>query len=478
MSEGPFAGRSVVSIVLPEADPTLGGQLALLELERAAFEAELGAPVAFSTDDPGTGARWLLSLDEGEDAASTSWEPGHDTIESRAADLGGLFEALNLWRTVRRQGGGRVDAVDCETSEAAVARVVTEVADTYPAFELRGLDWDAICARHVGAVREADDVTAALQRWVAELQDSHTWIWPGHAPLPYALHLAGRHAVFTRAPEGTAAHDAGVRPGWLLVEVDGEPPDTADWLARTAAPPHARPFLAGRRLLAGPAGTPRTLAAAHDGITAVWEEAPGPPPGPVVTWRRLEPETGYLRIEAWLEGAGVDAAVDAALADLRACGALVLDLRANPGGSLVLATRTRDRFLREPTSLGSIRYSTGDGGLTPHLPLTAEPADAAARWHGRLVVLTDELTFSSSEDFLLGLQGLEHVHVVGRPSGGGSGRPRSLRLLPGTTLTVSTALTYDRRGHCVEGAGLPVDLHVPFAADATHDAPLDLARSG
>jgi carboxyl-terminal processing protease len=77
-----------------------------------------------------------------------------------------------------------------------------------------------------------------------------------------------------------------------------------------------------------------------------------------------------------------------------------------------------------------------------------------------LIVLTDELTFSSSEDFLLGLQGLPHVAVVGRRSGGGSGRPRSLRLLPGWLLTVSTALTYDREGRCVEGAGIPVDVEV------------------
>ncbi len=50
--------------------------------------------------------------------------------------------------------------------------------------------------------------------------------------------------------------------------------------------------------------------------------------------------------------------------------------------------------------------------------------------------------------------------VVGEPSGGGSGRPRSLRLLPGWTLTVSTALTYDREGRCIEGAGIPVDVRL------------------
>ena len=84
--------------------------------------------------------------------------------------------------------------------------------------------------------------------------------------------------------------------------------------------------------------------------------------------------------------------------------------------------------------------------------------------------LTDALTLSASEDALLGLQGLPHVRVVGTPSGGGSGRPRTLRLLPGQTLTVSTALTYDRCGRCVEGAGIPVDVPAAEAPPAP-DAP-------
>jgi C-terminal processing protease CtpA/Prc len=178
------------------------------------------------------------------------------------------------------------------------------------------------------------------------------------------------------------------------------------------------------------------------------------------TWSRLDAERGYVQIRVWAAGQGIDESVDEAFAGLAGLATLVLDLRGNPGGNLLLATRTRDRFLREPTTLGSIRYSTGEGRLSERFPLVAEPAPAEKRWAGRLVVLTDPLTFSSSEDFLLGLQGLDHVTVVGAPSGGGSGRPRSLRLLPGWTLTVSTALTYDREGHCIEGAGVPVDVAV------------------
>jgi carboxyl-terminal processing protease len=135
-----------------------------------------------------------------------------------------------------------------------------------------------------------------------------------------------------------------------------------------------------------------------------------------------------------------------------------MDLRGNAGGSLVSATATRDRFLRSEAELGFIRYSDGMGCLSSPTPLVAAPSESGRRWTGRLVVLTDPLTCAASEDFLLGLQGLDHVKVIGAATAGASGRPRSVKLLPGWELTVSTALTYDRAGHCVEGSGIPVDV--------------------
>jgi carboxyl-terminal processing protease len=471
--------RGPVTIVLPEQDPDLSGSLELLRLERPGLEAELGGPVEFAHDDPGSGRRWLLRLDEGHAGPpATAWDRDAGLIESKARDFGGLFEALNLWRAVRRQGGGSVEAADCADVEEAVSRVVDEVADTYPAFELRRLDWEKICACHAAGVCASEDPLPLLQTWLAELEDSHTWVWPGHENLPYSLRLAPGEAVLVRVPEHSSGFAAGVRRGWRLTAIDGEPVDAPHWLRRTAAPPHSHPYLAGRRLLAGPAGVSRTLTATGpDGSEVSWTDEPSPrPAGEIVSWHRLDSGAGYLRIEAWVEGAGVDEAVDAAFGELRGrCDRVVLDLRANPGGSLTLACRTRDRFLRERTELGSIRYSTGGGGLSDPSPIVGEPAEHGRRWTGSLVVLTDELTFSSSEDFLLGLQGLPHVAVVGRPSGGGSGRPRAMRLLPGWTLTISTALTYDRAGRCVEGAGIPVDVVVPDDVSSEVDAVLAAA---
>ncbi|MBN6056813.1 hypothetical protein JYK22_33105, partial [Nonomuraea sp. RK-328] len=50
---------------------------------------------------------------------------------------------------------------------------------------------------------------------------------------------------------------------------------------------------------------------------------------------------------------------------------------------------------------------------------------------------------------------------------------RSLRPLPGWALTVSTALTYDRTGHCVKNNGIPVD--VAIRSDGTGHAQEDPA---
>lgn len=116
----------------------------------------------------------------------------------------------------------------------------------------------------------------------------------------------------------------------------------------------------------------------------------------------------------------------------------------------------RGRFLREPTTLGSFRFSTGTGTLATARPLHAEPSPSV-RWPGRATILVDEMTYSAAEDFVFGLQGLEHITVLGSPTGGGSGRPRVIPLFDDLILTVSTALTYDRTGHCIELNGLPVD---------------------
>ena len=154
--------------------------------------------------------------------------------------------------------------------------------------------------------------------------------------------------------------------------------------------------------------------------------------------------------------------LDAAFAGLAGCSRLIVDLRGNIGGQLIAALRFRDRFLLEPTVLGCVRFSMGDGLFSDPEPIVGEPAKDGPRWHKPMRFLVDRQTYSASEDAILGLGALPHVEIVGEPTGGGSGRPRSIHLSPEVTASVSTALTYDLRGRCIEGAGVAVDRALPM----------------
>ncbi len=466
----PFIGADVVSIVLPY-DSTLRGAgaladfAALLRRERRELEVELGASVRFVAADPGDGPRFLIgpascnpavaryARHHDVDEAGLWLDRDRHVLVANAPNLDGIREAINLLRTLSMGGAEEAVVADCRDRAEVISRIETEVGWTYPAFALRGLDWVAICARHRDKVRDAHDPLSAMRRWLAELQDCHTWATTSPPPvaLPYAVWVTPAAATFVHVPPGTAAWEAGVRVGDALVGVDA-----AEWWAQTGAPVHARPLMAGYRLLAGPVGATRVFTArTPTGHLHAWTEAATlNPPFPSVSWRRLPSGTAYLRIAAWRDD--MDAALDAAFDELTGTDRLIVDLRRNVGGNLVRALAFRDRFLRHRTVLGGIRFSTGDGGLAVPTSIVGEPSPRG-RWPGVVRFLTDPLTYSASEDVLLGLQGLAHVQVIGEPSGGGSGRPRTLRLLAGQMLRVSTALTYDRQGRCIEGVGIPVD---------------------
>lgn len=130
-----------------------------------------------------------------------------------------------------------------------------------------------------------------------------------------------------------------------------------------------------------------------------------------------------------------------------------------------MAHALRDRFLPDRRVCGYVRHTEPGRRLGPWEPLWGEPSEAT-RWDGPARFLTSPLSYSASEDAILGLQGLPHVQVVGEPSGGGSGRNRRLRLLPGWRLTISTGITWDARGRRVERLGVPVD--VPVTVDRAH----------
>jgi carboxyl-terminal processing protease len=296
---------------------------------------------------------------------------------------------------------------------------------------------------------------------VAELEDAHTAVRSTEKVVPpsFRPRVADGRVILHEVPEDSAAWRAGVREGYRLSDVDVE-------LAgqRIGATPHHRPFAVPFRLLSGEAEASADFAAVGPkGDLLRWTESYQPPDlDSLVAWRRLPSGAGYLRIKQWSSSDHLDELIDEAFSDFCNAPGLVVDLRGNPGGSVSVAAGFRDRFLCQRTLLGTIQFTRPDGDLMPLEELWAEPATVERRWPSAVRFLTDGGTYSASEDALLGLQGLDHVEVIGMPSGGGSGRARSISLLPGWRLTVSSCLTFDRLGRCIEGCGIAVDRPIPM----------------
>ena len=462
-----------MQLVFPESMPELAPSLPLLRAERAETEAVFGIPVQFVEADPGNGPRWVVRIDAEREDNRLVWDPETLVLTSHARDADGLMTTFNELHSLVALDVDVVDDRPHGTMAEAVERLRREIAGTFPGFGIRNLDWEEITARHVrdhGAGMTFED----LQRWVAALGDAHTAIRrpvPVYHP-PYAVELSVHGATIRRVRQGSDAWQAGVRAGWSLA-VD----DPAGWIARNSAPPHALGLTAGRRAIALEGVEQRSFTATGPGgQTLGWTEHATPPSlERVFRWRRHDARTGVVWLGNWFTGIGLEDALDEALVALRGATRLVLDLRGNTGGNLMLAMATRRRFLRERTRLGTIRFTRGDGTLADPVTLRDEPSEERVRWEGELVVLTDPLTYSASEDFLLGLQGLPHVTVIGQRSGGGSERPRTIRLLDDILVTISTALTFDRNGTCIEGHGIPVDIETPVFAMEDGDAAMNAA---
>lgn len=494
----PFAGLDGALVVTsdpermgaaPERD-AVAAFVTLLRREGAELATELGCPVEFAAPtgaDSGTtdcparySARCLVGPASMNPAlravreAKVIPDPGqaHVWIDRDrrivvidGPDLDAIGDAFQFLRTAIRSGQKLVVDTPQADTAALIETIATEVRTTWPSFPLRSLDWDAILARHREPIASSGASLPSLQRLFAELGDAHTWVRDRRMTgrWPYRLWV-DRAARLTEVPAWTPAWDAGVRPGDRLLDVDAN-----DWRRRTSATPRTMSLMTGYRIMAGEVGRDRAfrVRTANGAVVSWTEPCPSAPWREPVSWHVRPGGTGYLDIRGWLATAAWSDAIETALTELAACPRLLVDLRGNVGGSLIAAQAFRDRFLRGRTVLGGIRFSRGDGTLDDLHPIVGEPPGTGPRWTRPVRFLIDRQTYSASEDAILGLQGLPHVQVLGEPSGGGSGRPRTVRLWGGRAATISTALTYDRHGRCVEGAGIPVDLALPVRMSLT-----------
>lgn len=166
----------------------------------------------------------------------------------------------------------------------------------------------------------------------------------------------------------------------------------------------------------------------------------------------------YVQIPSFA-GYGWASEIDDALEQLPGAQALILDIRDNTGGRDTNAEKIAGRFARERKLYRRIQYRNGPGhdDFSPLEDDYLEPQGDAG-FHGPVAVLTNRRTFSAAESFVLAMNTVPGVVMVGDTTGGGSGNPIHREMPNGWTFTISRWIERAPDGSTHEGEGLAPDI--------------------
>jgi carboxyl-terminal processing protease len=230
---------------------------------------------------------------------------------------------------------------------------------------------------------------------------------------------------------GTPAYRAGIRPGDIIVAVDGKPTDnmsTSDVAD----------------LLKGPKGTTVHITIVREGtdkpieFAVVRDEIPR---YSVDLHFLIRPGVGYLHITGFNET--TEKEVSDALDQMGDLKGLILDLRQNPGGLLSEGVGVADKFLRKGQLIVSHH-----GRNSPEKRYTATHGDGGKEYP--LVVLVNRGTASAAEIVAGAIQDHDRGLIVGETTFGKGLVQTVYPLSENTGLALTTAHYYTPSGRLIQ----------------------------
>jgi len=364
-----------------------------------------------------------------------------------------------------------------------VARVWAEARFGFAYWDqLPALDWDTAfgeCACRALAAADDGAYWETLMDFAALLRDGHTEVYPPaelRAPTNARppLELGVGDGLPTVLRSAGAAAEAGFAPGVAITQVDGRP--AAERMAAVGrriavSTEHFRIACAAQRLLAGPAGSDVELAGETvDGRTVrarlTRETAGARPQPPAVQRRELDPGVWLVSLRTFGDD-GVPGEFDALFPDFEGVRALILDLRANGGGSTGIGYGVLGRLIDSPAAGSAVRLRTyvptfrawgRPQASIAVAGMPAMPSDRLPRFGGPVAVLTGPWTASAAEDFLVAWRSARRGPVVGEPTCGSTGQPLFVALPGGGTFRVCTKRDTYPDGTTFVGLGILPDV--------------------
>jgi carboxyl-terminal processing protease len=402
--------------------------------------------------------------------------------------------ATGIPASVQAQGAKYDRALELASFDSAWTRV----RDSYYDASMRGLNWLALRDSLRPLIERGDsraDTRAAISTLLSRLGESHFGILPGDAMDAGAATASDRAGdaglevrfldsalVVTRVESGSHASSLGVRPGWVVEEIDTlEVREALRATSRIGG--SARRFalvrltlnLNGR--LTGPAGGKVRLVVRDDRnvrreVAVPLRETPGqlieygnlPPMHVNFESRRLTSRAGcvgLIRFNMFMTP--VMPKFEDAMAGMRECGGVVLDLRGNLGGVGAMIMGLTGHFFTKPETLGTMRLREATMRYVANPIRVSRSGATLEPFDGRVAVLVDELSASTTEILAAALQRLGRARIFGSPSAG-QALPAVVTKLPnGDRLMYVVGDFAGPGGARLEGTGVSPDHPTPLS---------------
>jgi carboxyl-terminal processing protease len=262
-------------------------------------------------------------------------------------------------------------------------------------------------------------------------------------------------ALIVAPIEGAPAEEAGLLPGDIILEVDGE--DTTGWTVEELV-----------TNVRGPKGSEVNLLVLHEGddtpveITVRRDRVEVPS----VNWAMLPDDIALVRLNSFAQRSSEE--LQQALTDAQQEGAqaLIFDLRSNPGGLVNEAIGVASQFLPEGTTV--LVEEDRDGDRT-----TSEAWGDGAALDIPMVVLIDSNTASSAEIVSGALQDAGRADLVGVTTVGTGTVLTTFPLEGGARLLLGTSQWLTPDGRLIRKQGIEPDIEVILPTDAMLVSPTD-----
>ena len=351
--------------------------------------------------------------------------------------------SLNAQTTVVPQEAQKTDAA--EIRRQSFEKVWTTVNEKHYDPTFGGVDWKKmreIYEPKALAAKTDAEFHKILNQMLGELGLSHFNVIPRRAEAAATTNASGGitgielkmidgKAVVSRVEKDSTAEKVGLKPGFIIEKIDGK--TVGELLApieKVVVEKKENNRIAQlyreRTVASFLDGKPETIAQI-DAINGAnksqsfavkryvakieMSEAMGnfPPQAVVFESKLLDGNVGYIRFNMWIIPQIMK--IREAVRSMKSADGIIFDLRGNPGGVGGMATGVAGLLVEEQTSLGSMKSRVSEQKFIVY-PQT-DP------FKGKVVILMDYGSASTSEVFAAGMQEINRATIVGETSAGG-----------------------------------------------------------